>query len=192
MKYRRKVFEMNEKELRTVLACLILDRKFDSLSKSDMQEELVHWLLSRGMSVRHNFLLYQDEDTETNEDNGKQIWLLKGQNECDCCERNIESTVAKDVPPPYSTSASPCTPRTRIPDHDTLRKNIYAKSPIANSSSKSSLVSSATIVTQPKASDRDKTKFMSATKEKKKSTECCCRTYCVECGRFCVSILSTF
>uniref|UniRef100_A0A915CUD4 Uncharacterized protein n=1 Tax=Ditylenchus dipsaci TaxID=166011 RepID=A0A915CUD4_9BILA len=95
---------MDERELHAVLTTLIPDREFQNVSKSDMQEEIVHWLLSRGMSVRHNFLLYEDEEGEEDtkaehsttkepekvEPKPKQLWLLnKHSDKCDCCVRSI-------------------------------------------------------------------------------------------------------
>lgn len=43
MKYRRKVFDMDDLELRAVLRIVFPSRTFDKAAKADMQEELVHW-----------------------------------------------------------------------------------------------------------------------------------------------------
>lgn len=43
MKFKRKVLEMNENELKFVLRNLE-NRNFQNLTKTDLQEELIHWL----------------------------------------------------------------------------------------------------------------------------------------------------
>ncbi|KAF7638872.1 hypothetical protein Mgra_00001681 [Meloidogyne graminicola] len=88
MKYRKRVLAMNELELKAALDLLIVNQEFIKMDKELMQEELLQWLFSEGLTARHEFLFYKEENNsnEGEKENQTKIWLLsrrvKG---CTCC-----------------------------------------------------------------------------------------------------------
>uniref|UniRef100_A0A1I8BN18 DNA helicase n=1 Tax=Meloidogyne hapla TaxID=6305 RepID=A0A1I8BN18_MELHA len=100
MKYRKRLFAMDELELKAAIELLLPDQVFVGAEKETMQEELVQWLLSEGLTARHEFLFYKEEGPPTpgaegeiknNQENFPRIWLLgrraKG---CPCCGGKIK------------------------------------------------------------------------------------------------------
>uniref|UniRef100_A0A7E4W8Y8 Ras-associating domain-containing protein n=1 Tax=Panagrellus redivivus TaxID=6233 RepID=A0A7E4W8Y8_PANRE len=116
MKRSRKVFEMNEHELRSTLCTLTPEGDYLGLTKSDMQEELIYWLLLHGLTASHQFLLYEDEDGV--------VWLLdRGRDGCPCCRTpsiNTNTNLAR----PYDDSQG----RTSRSSNTPLDVVIYRKS----------------------------------------------------------------
>lgn len=97
MKYRKRLFAMDEYELKAALESLLPDQVVERAKKETMQEELVQWILSEGLTARHEFLFYKEEGPPTpgteereinnNLENIPRIWLLNRRAKgCLCCE----------------------------------------------------------------------------------------------------------
>lgn len=109
---------MDEHELRAALNLLVADRDFADceMDRETMQEELIHWLLAEGLSLRHEFLLYREQKEQSANAGGEveqeqqQIWLLgKRTKGCQCCE---ETGPGRSTPTMLSACPSPVpTPR---------------------------------------------------------------------------------
>ncbi|KAL3104236.1 hypothetical protein niasHS_002263 [Heterodera schachtii] len=197
MKYTKRVFAMDERELRAVLA-LVRGRELAKADKQTMQEEVVGWLLSEGLTARHEFLLFKKDAEESG--GRAEVWPLmssrrttgtatadggRDNGKCGCCGGREETKEGGQegggerrdslCPPfvPSLSSAVRSVPPPRPPPPFVLQQNKVTDS----SASKK------VIVVQPMREENGKKMV------KKSSTPQ--RECCVECGQFCVDFLST-
>ncbi|KAK6101160.1 hypothetical protein QQG55_3530 [Brugia pahangi] len=83
LKIKRTLLEMSENELEVVIKVISPGRLLQKHSKSDLQEEVIHWVLENGLRVTHEFTLI-----EMGDDN---YGLLTDKNDCSCCQRSVSS-----------------------------------------------------------------------------------------------------
>ncbi|KAK0420179.1 hypothetical protein QR680_014555 [Steinernema hermaphroditum] len=176
-----RVLEMNDGELLSVLSMIEPKRNFEKSSRHDMQEEIIGWLISNGLTIGHKFSLMVD-------DRRKDAWMMNlNQNFCNCCEKKID--------------ADATTHRICVIDSDDVRDNnstmngvsyhtkgnnptVHITVPKKNSKGSSSVeplspIDLANKVPKPKNG-----------KKKKKEKKGCCGGCCSEWGKFCVDLLS--
>ncbi|CAG9540521.1 unnamed protein product [Cercopithifilaria johnstoni] len=85
---KRTVLKMSDKELEAAIKVISPDRLLQKYSKSDLQEELIHWILENGLRVSHEFTVIEMDDGSNN--------VNTNINECNCCQRLVLSSVNQD------------------------------------------------------------------------------------------------
>ncbi|EFP09326.1 hypothetical protein CRE_25117 [Caenorhabditis remanei] len=87
--YRRRILQMNEKELRAVTAIVLPGRKGDELRLGEMQEMCIKWLFSNGLSINHVFEIHEDDDEGV-------FCVMRNTEACWCCPKSSESGTLTD------------------------------------------------------------------------------------------------
>uniref|UniRef100_A0A0R3RNH4 Histone-lysine N-methyltransferase SETMAR n=1 Tax=Elaeophora elaphi TaxID=1147741 RepID=A0A0R3RNH4_9BILA len=87
LKKKRALLKMSMAELEAVVNVISPGRFLQRHSKSDLQEEVIHWILENGLRVSHQFTLIEMDDGSCG--------VLSGKNGCTCCQGSVLSGESK-------------------------------------------------------------------------------------------------
>ncbi|KAL4002887.1 hypothetical protein ACH3XW_5315 [Acanthocheilonema viteae] len=89
LKKKRAILKMSESELEAVVKVISPGRSLQKRSKSDLQEEVIRWVLENGLRVSHEFTVIEMDDGN--------YGVIVDKNGCTCCQKLMSSSANQHI-----------------------------------------------------------------------------------------------